>query len=153
MLEARIQPFVERTYGGRMACFDMFIVRYRMDKQRRLEEHIDGGHVSFDILLSPADEYEGGGVWYKELNRTLITERGHVLVHPAKVRHAGTAITSGQRYVLVGFTWIKPSSIRQMFVLFWRLWGFLASTVELQTVDAPVFDDGKARLITIPFSA
>ncbi|CAM9182111.1 unnamed protein product [Chrysoparadoxa australica] len=136
MVRERLQPFIQETYGGNLELFDVFLVRYTMDRQRELEEHVDRGMVTFNLALSPLDAYEGGGAYFKGLDQSLKPPRGSALVHPAKLRHGGTAITSGTRFVLVGFGKVKNSDPIEALKLTGRLWGCLTQQVTYQRAAA-----------------
>jgi hypothetical protein len=61
---------------------------------------------SFNVLLSdPSTAFSGGGTYFDHpLNYSKQPVGiGGALVHCGKRRHAGNAITSGTRYLLVGF--------------------------------------------------
>lgn len=87
---------------------DLFIIKYDIDGQDHLENHRDGSIISFNILLN--DEFEGGGTKiYHPNNEGNVTEtlytskKGDLFIHPGKLLHSGNKITSGRRYILVGF--------------------------------------------------
>mmetsp|Transcript_33355 Transcript_33355/g.48877 ORF Transcript_33355/g.48877 Transcript_33355/m.48877 type:complete len:221 (+) Transcript_33355:12-674(+) len=54
------------------------------------------------------DEFEGGGTRFhnRHLNNFLDAKpaKGQVLISPASINHEGLSVTSGTRYILVGFT-------------------------------------------------
>ena len=53
-------------------------------------------------MLSPNDEYRGGGTFMRCLQCTLKLGQGQVLVHPGKLFHSGMDITEGTReYVVI----------------------------------------------------
>ena len=82
---------------------DLFFVKYDLLKQNELKLHRDGSLVSFNILLNDASEFEGGGTYFKHLDKVIGIEKGDCVIHSGKVLHAGHPITSGERYILVGF--------------------------------------------------
>ncbi|KAA8495841.1 Procollagen-lysine,2-oxoglutarate 5-dioxygenase 3 [Porphyridium purpureum] len=85
---------------------DGFVVKYDAVEpggQVSLAEHRDGSVLSFNIALNPRSDFEGGGTWFAGLNETISTNQGHMLAHASGMLHAGHPITSGQRYILVGF--------------------------------------------------
>ncbi|KAI9003860.1 hypothetical protein DFJ74DRAFT_693902 [Hyaloraphidium curvatum] len=54
---------------------DLFVVRYdARDGQQGLGEHTDGCLVSFNVLLNPPEEFEGGGTFFPELDQTADTD-------------------------------------------------------------------------------
>ena len=101
---------------------DAFVIRYdgKSEKDSHLRMHKDGGPISFQVSLSDADEYEGGGTNFYEpkRRRTQFEEKsakermktnvklekiGDVLVHGGQIDHEGAKVTSGLRYTLVYF--------------------------------------------------
>jgi len=84
----------------------MFFVKYEACEggQRSVGLHRDGSSLSFNVLLNHPAEFQGGGTYFDHpLDRTIKIEQGAVLVHSGRRRHAGVEITSGQRFLLVGF--------------------------------------------------
>ena len=81
---------------------DLFIVKYEKDKQNSLELHHDGSFLSFNLLLSNTNDFEGGGTFFSDGIISYL-EQGDMLVHSGKVKHAGLPITNGTRYLLVAF--------------------------------------------------
>ena len=65
--------------------------------------HRDGSIVSFNVLLNSEHEFTGGGTYIEASNTVHTIDRGDCFVHSGKVRHGGETITSGVRYILVGF--------------------------------------------------
>ncbi len=114
---------------------DVFVVRYTQESQPSLGEHTDGHHVSFNVALSSLDDYEGGGTIFSHENEQVKKKKkkkdgdgdgdgagdvalkvhriaqGSVLMHQARIKHAGAETTSGTRWILVGFTELIPRSI------------------------------------------
>jgi hypothetical protein len=84
---------------------DLFFVKYGMGEgeQQSLAVHTDGSGFSFNILLNEPDDFLGGGTFFEQQNITVCPTRGEAIVHSGDVRHGGKAITSGERYILVGF--------------------------------------------------
>lgn len=84
---------------------DLFVVKYEYDKQNNLEFHKDGNLLSFNILLNDISEFEGGGtiVKYNDGDILYNIKKGDVIMHSGKIDHSGNKITSGKRYILVGF--------------------------------------------------
>lgn len=85
-----------------MRINDMFIVKYNHDQQNELALHQDGSTFSFNILLNPSSEFEGGGTYFDD-GLTMNCEQGDICVHHSGVHHSGLPITKGSRYLLVGF--------------------------------------------------
>lgn len=83
------------------------IVKYDVTKKERqkLDMHTDKSEWTFLIALSNGCgvDYDGGGTYFECLDATVHIQRGHALVFPGKLRHCGQKITSGLRFLLVGF--------------------------------------------------
>ena len=84
---------------------DAFIVKYEFDKQNNLNKHKDGNLISFNILLNDKSEFEGGGttIYFHNNDYYYKGSQGSLLLHCGKKIHEGNKITSGIRYLLVGF--------------------------------------------------
>jgi hypothetical protein len=109
MLNRRLSPLIERIYGitpGAIRADDMFVVRYD-SQQTGLVRHTDFGDISINILLS--SDFEGGGTrfWNRLTKKSFATVQptqvGQVLTHSSQLRHEGLPVSSGIRYILVGF--------------------------------------------------
>ena len=104
-----IFPLIEKYYNlniYHLNIVDLFVVKYEYDKQAELETHVDGSLISFNILLNSEDEFEGGGTIIKfnnENEKLYSGKKGDIFLHCGKIKHAGNKITSGKRYILVGF--------------------------------------------------
>jgi hypothetical protein len=81
---------------------DLFIVKYQHDDQNFLEIHKDGSLISFNILLSNTNDFEGGGTYFDD-GLIMKGEQGDLIVHGGRIKHSGLPITKGTRYLLVGF--------------------------------------------------
>jgi len=83
------------------------MVKYDITKKERqkLDMHTDKSEWTFLIALSNGAGcgYDGGGTYFEALDATIHVQRGHALIFPGKLRHCGQQITSGLRYLLVGF--------------------------------------------------
>jgi len=95
--------------------FDVFVVKYELSGQKELELHRDVSVLSFVLLLSNPNDFEGGGTYYKE-NDLLINQKiqGSLVIHCGKTRHSGKAITAGKRYILIGFCRIRSKKILEI---------------------------------------
>ena len=92
----------------------LFLVRYACDKageedadstlqQRGLGGHVDESLLSMVITLSdPAVDFQGGGTKFEGVSDVARPDRGGAVLFLGKVWHEGVAITTGERYVLVG---------------------------------------------------
>ena len=65
--------------------------------------HVDDALFAFTIALSPGDAFEGGGTYFEHLGKVLDMPQGHTTFRPGAVRHAGSAVSAGVRYVIGGF--------------------------------------------------
>ena len=105
-LASRLFPLLANKYSYELESFrfrDLFFVRYEAMGQNSVGVHRDGSVLSFNVLLNPASEFDGGGTWFDHTQKTHTIKQGDVLVHSGKLRHAGTQITRGHRYIVVGF--------------------------------------------------
>ena len=84
---------------------DLFVVKYSttLGGQHELGMHMDGSVFSFNILLSHASAFDGGGTYFEPTAQTVRPPQGSAVCHSGQVRHSGLAITRGERYLLVGF--------------------------------------------------
>ena len=78
--------------AGSLLAHDLFVVFYSAEAggQRALALHSDESHYSFNLLISPADEFDGGGTWFTHLGSTIGTTQGQVVFHPGELEHKGT---------------------------------------------------------------
>jgi len=83
------------------------MVKYDVTKRERqkLAMHTDKSEWTFIIALSNGSglDYDGGGTYFECLDATLHVQKGHAVVFPGKLRHCGQGITTGLRFLLVGF--------------------------------------------------
>jgi hypothetical protein len=86
----------------RLNISDLFVVKYKDDAQNHLEMHCDGSFLSFNILLSDKNDFEGGGTYFDD-GLMAHLDQGDILIHSSRIKHAGLPITKGTRYLLVGF--------------------------------------------------
>lgn len=92
--------------------YDIFVVKYDANGQNKLDLHRDSSALSFVLLLSNPDDFVGGGTYYQTADETITPEQGGLALHCGKVRHAGVTITSGTRYILIGFMNVESTKIR-----------------------------------------
>lgn len=116
-LAAVSQPAVHRvthailefSQNNRLALDDRepHMVKYDVTKKERqkLDMHTDKSEWTFLIALSNGCgmDYEGGGTYFEALDATVHLSRGHALIFPGRLRHCGQRITTGLRFLLVGF--------------------------------------------------
>jgi hypothetical protein len=83
------------------------MVKYDVTKKERqkLDMHTDKSEWTFLISLSNGCgiDYEGGGTYFECLDATVHVQRAHAVIFPGKLRHCGQRITTGLRFLLVGF--------------------------------------------------
>jgi hypothetical protein len=117
VFERLLRPLAEKFYGSsflpeHLRYRDVFFVRYSTatpQSQTSLPVHTDGSSFSFNVLLSDPSSFGGGGTFFETCGRTVNPSQGCALAHSGKIRHAGATITSGERYLLVGFIGHEPN--------------------------------------------
>lgn len=85
-----------------------FIIKYDTNK-RNIDAHKDNSDISFVILLN--DEFEGGGTYINNLDKTLQLNVGQVLIFPGQLVHSAKSIISGERFIISGFIGINKDYI------------------------------------------
>lgn len=103
-----ILPQIATNYGlykHMLEIKDLFVVKYEAGKQAHLDFHKDGSILSFNILLNPEYDFDGGGtiIKYKDGDKLFESERCDLFIHSGRIKHSGRKITRGVRYILVGF--------------------------------------------------
>jgi hypothetical protein len=101
-----------------LAVRDLFVAVYSVGGQAGLQLHRDGSLLSFNILLTPAEDFCGGGTQFPHLEGDKLASagldrwlrgtvvqlgQGDAVAHSGGVLHAGNNVTAGERMVLVGF--------------------------------------------------
>lgn len=82
------------------------IVKYDLTRKERqkLDVHTDKSEWTFLISLNTQNvDFQGGGTYFECMNSVIHVQCGHCLIFPGKLRHAGRKISSGERFLLVGF--------------------------------------------------
>jgi predicted 2-oxoglutarate/Fe(II)-dependent dioxygenase YbiX len=59
--------------------------------------------TSMVCALSDPNDYEGGELFFKDLNKTFKLQKGSVIVFKSSLLHGVKAVTKGQRYVMISF--------------------------------------------------
>ena len=72
--------------------FDVFVVKYDVNGQNKLDIHRDVSELSFVLLLSDPDDFEGGGTYYVEDDKTVSPEQGGLALHCGFRLHSGKDI-------------------------------------------------------------
>ena len=143
-LAPRVIEAMAQRYGlGRQSItpVDVFVVKYEFQEggQRELSVHRDGALMTFSLLLNDPADFQGGGTYFEECGRVYRPAQGVAVIHSGKVRHGGFPISSGKRYVLVGFCLVDDPKVSPE-LKDWR-WGepawYLSSAV---VRDAEVLD-------------
>ena len=106
LLRSQFGEFLPDPHALRVA--DGFVVKYDAEAgQKELKPHRDGSVLSFNIALNPASDFEGGGTWFNSLDNSIKLEQGEIVSHASGILHGGHGITSGKRYILVGFVIVE----------------------------------------------
>ena len=125
-VESRIYPLLSNKFdvpSGSLYMRDLFVVKYNENGQTQLPEHRDNSKLSFNIALSSHGvDFLGGGTHFSLINRTISIDKGSMLSHDSGLYHTGMRITSGTRYIIVGFVNLRRYH-------WWRAFGTLASCV------------------------
>ena len=79
---------------------DAFVAKYEENKQSFLEMHTDGSDITINICLN--NDFTDGGVYFED-GVVVKMNKGDMIIHSGKIKHAGIPITSGIRYILVMF--------------------------------------------------
>jgi tetratricopeptide (TPR) repeat protein len=107
-LRGKLFPLLESRFGisaTNLTLNDALIIGYGYfgGPSRSQPLHRDASILSLNIALSPQSDYEGGGTYFQGIDSILQQEQGHVLCHSGGAMHAGNAISSGERWVMVLF--------------------------------------------------
>lgn len=93
---------------------ELFLSKYDGDnsnKQNKLDFHKDASEFSFVISLN--DSYEGGGTFFKDINKNIKLKKGECVIFCGQRYHSGSEVTKGKRYVVAGFiNYVKCDYIR-----------------------------------------
>ena len=98
--------FGERAIGPahELLVYRALVVQYEHAAGLTHQEvHRDGSLVTCVVTLNEPEAYTGGGTYIEALDTPFALPRGHALLQASALRHAGHAITSGERWVLVLF--------------------------------------------------
>lgn len=121
LLVEEVSSVFKRLHLKRTRIFafdDVFVVKYDASKgnQKDLIKHYDAGNMSFMVALSRSSTYSGGGTKFfmnSEKQPVVEMEQGTIMVFPSSIYHSGLPISSGSRYLLVGFCYTDhPASCR-----------------------------------------
>lgn len=126
VLETRILPGIAQLYGvdkEDLQVDDLFVVKYDSRAQAALPLHYDETLISFSVLLSDPNEFIGGGTRFcastwvvdesqgagEPMNLVKPSFQGDLFVHCGRLTHEGVRVTSGVRYLLVGFVHVAAA--------------------------------------------
>lgn len=135
-----------------LRCSAASIVKYNATAgQTSLGVHRDGPLIAVTIPLNPLTDYDGGGTYIEALedieatstaagstgehylssfDGVLKRNTGHVIMHPAALRHGGATITRGLRYIMV--VWIfSQKYVPHYHYSLLRANGFLAGALKI----------------------
>lgn len=117
-----------------MSYMDFFCANYRAQGKEspetstldRLQPHRDGSILSFTVLLTPPEGFEGGGTFFDALRDVESSEpslsvggvvrplrAGDATLHAGKLLHGADVVTKGERTVLVGFVDVADCCLRE----------------------------------------
>ena len=106
-LQDTLWPLLESRFGtarDRLAVYDALVIKYDASRGgTRQPMHRDAALLSLNIALNDAEEYRGGGTFFEALDEVVTLPCGHATCHASGVRHAGHAISAGERWLLVVF--------------------------------------------------
>ena len=89
-----------------LCLIDAFVVRYdaAAGDGAELAPHRDAGPLSFNVLLSDGDAFDGGATTFVDAEFDGMDEdAGDAVLHPGQTRHGGRRTTRGTRIIAVGF--------------------------------------------------
>jgi len=111
ILQKSLYPMLQERFGVEdLSVYDGLILGSIAPSMSQ-PVHRDASLVTLNIALSSPDDFEGGGTYIEGLENhnglPLCIDRGKVLCHSSGIMHAGTAISAGERWVLVLFVIAK----------------------------------------------
>jgi hypothetical protein len=105
-LHSTLFPLLQDRFGvAGLTLTDALVIGYGYfgSGSRSQPMHRDLSLLSLNVALSPSSDYVGGGTYFEALGEYLHQEQGHVTCHAGGTMHAGNAISSGERWILVLF--------------------------------------------------
>jgi hypothetical protein len=106
ILDDKLYPMLESRFGvSDLTVYDGLILG-SIAPSRSQPVHRDASLLTLNVVLSDIDSYTGGGTYIEGISDTdtpLRIRQGHVISHASGVMHAGNAIQTGERWVLVLF--------------------------------------------------
>jgi len=107
-LEKRLWPTLMKLFpdvvgdASSLRAHSVAILKYNASHPRT-DVHVDDALLAFTIALSRPDSFEGGGTYFEHIGRVIDMDQGHATFRPGSVRHAGSTVHAGLRYVVGGF--------------------------------------------------
>ena len=90
-----------------LCLIDAFVVRYDADAGdgAELAPHRDAGPLSFNVLLSDGNAFDGGATTFVDAEFDGVDEdAGDAVLHPGQTRHGGRRTTRGTR-IMPSVSW------------------------------------------------
>jgi hypothetical protein len=96
----------------RFYVHDAFLVRYAATtKSHFLPLHLDESTHSLVLALNDEFEFEGGGTYFYNLDRTITPQTGSLVSFRGnQLLHGGNVVTKGVRYILAVFLYLDKDS-------------------------------------------
>lgn len=118
-----IMPAIATAFGvdpTHLWLRDMFLVKYEVGAQVKLNMHRDASPFSFIVHINPLDEFEGGGTLFERDGALVRLRPGECLIFRGSERHAGVEVTRGRRIIVTGFVdcAAAPSELRRQYLMF-----------------------------------
>lgn len=78
------------------------------DNPKGMEVHSDDGHeshsdIKYGIVIYLNDDFEGGELYYPDLDIVYTPNAGDIVIHSGSVRHGTNPVTSGNRFFCTTF--------------------------------------------------
>ena len=114
LLHFALRPTLARLFKlppERLLFREVLVVRYEAAGnagaaavRAKIPLHRDGNLLAWNVALNDCAAFTGGGTVLASLKETVLLERaGDLLVHAGSMLHGSGAVTSGTRFILVGF--------------------------------------------------
>ncbi|KAL1510698.1 hypothetical protein AB1Y20_006993 [Prymnesium parvum] len=107
-LEAKLFPMLARLFpkvvsdSSLLRAHSVAILKYN-ESHPQTDVHVDDALLAFTVALSPSHAFQGGGTYFEHIDQVIDMEQGQATFRPGSVRHAGSTVTGGLRYVIGGF--------------------------------------------------